>query len=200
MSLDDKYLDLSEEEIDNLLYGLDLDKKLDQNNSEKCISCKSYNLVIDNAKGYLVCKDCGVINEEFLDKNHEFNNDINGTTRYGCPSNFFYPKSALGTKITSKSFNRLSAIQRQGQMPYKEKSLMEVLERIQLKCKKYNITQTIIDTSKILYKKVSECGRDDECSRDDDECGRDDDECGRDDDECGGGDGNRVDADGLKLI
>jgi transcription initiation factor TFIIIB Brf1 subunit/transcription initiation factor TFIIB len=42
-------------------------------------------------------------------------------------------------------------------MPYKEKSLMEVLERIQTKCKKYNITQTIIDTSKILYKKVSEC-------------------------------------------
>jgi transcription initiation factor TFIIIB Brf1 subunit/transcription initiation factor TFIIB len=83
--------------------------------------------------------------------------DINGTSRYGCPSNYFYPKSALGTKISSKSFNRLSAIQRQGQMPYKEKSLMEVLERIQSKCKKYNITQTIIDTSKILYKKVSEC-------------------------------------------
>jgi transcription initiation factor TFIIIB Brf1 subunit/transcription initiation factor TFIIB len=104
-----------------------------------------------------VCQDCAVINEEFLDKNHEFNGDINGTSRYGCPSNYFFPKSALGTKISSKGFNRLSAIQRQGQMPYKEKSLMEVLERIQLKCKKYNITQTIIDTSKILYKKVSEC-------------------------------------------
>ena len=158
MSLDDKYLDLSEEEIDNLLYGLDLDKKVDQSTEEaSCISCKSHQLVIDNTKGYLVCKDCGVINEEFLDKNHEFSNDASGTTRYGCPSNFFFPKSALGTKITSKNFNRLSAIQRQGQMPYKEKSLMEVLERIQSKCKKYNITQTIIDTSKILYKKVSEC-------------------------------------------
>ena len=157
MSLEDKYLDLSEDEIDNLLYGLDLDKKSDQPEIDKiCISCKSQQLVIDNAKGYLVCKDCGVINEEFLDKNHEFNSDSNGT-RYGCPSNFFFPKSALGTKITSKNFNRLSAIQRQGQMPYKEKSLMEVLERIQSKCKKYNITQTIIDTSKILYKKVSEC-------------------------------------------
>lgn len=157
MSLEDKYLDLSEDEIDNLLYGLDLDKKIDQSDVDKiCISCKSNDLVIDNAKGYLVCKDCGVINEEFLDKNHEFNGDSNGT-RYGCPSNFFFPKSALGTKITSKNFNRLSAIQRQGQMPYKEKSLMEVLERIQSKCKKYNITQTIIDTSKILYKKVSEC-------------------------------------------
>jgi transcription initiation factor TFIIB len=158
MSLDEKYLDLSEEEIDNLLYGLDLNKKQDQQELENlCISCKSNKLVIDNTKGYLVCQDCAVINEEFLDKNHEFNGDINGTSRYGCPSNYFFPKSALGTKISSKGFNRLSAIQRQGQMPYKEKSLMEVLERIQLKCKKYNITQTIIDTSKILYKKVSEC-------------------------------------------
>jgi transcription initiation factor TFIIIB Brf1 subunit/transcription initiation factor TFIIB len=159
MSLDDKYLDLSEDEIDNLLYGLDLNKtsNIEISSDNICISCKSNKLVIDNAKGYLVCQDCAVINEEFLDKNHEFNGDINGTSRYGCPSNYFFPKSALGTKISSKSFNRLSAIQRQGQMPYKEKSLMEVLERIQSKCKKYNITQTIIDTSKILYKKVSEC-------------------------------------------
>lgn len=158
MSLDEKYLDLSEDEIDNLLYGLDLSKKQEVAEIEKCcISCKSNKLVIDNTKGYLVCQDCAVINEEFLDKNHEFNGDVNGTSRYGCPSNYFFPKSALGTKISSKGFNRLSAIQRQGQMPYKEKSLMEVLERIQSKCKKYNITQTIIDTSKILYKKVSEC-------------------------------------------
>ena len=161
--MDEKYLDLSEDEIDNLLYGLDLNKKHEQLEHEQleqehiCISCKSNKLVIDNAKGYLVCQDCAVINEEFLDKNHEFTGDINGTSRYGCPSNYFFPKSALGTKISSKGFNRLSAIQRQGQMPYKEKSLMDVLERIQTKCKKYNITQSIIDTSKILYKKVSEC-------------------------------------------
>ncbi len=157
MSLDEKYLDLSEDEIDNLLYGLDLNKKLEIPKTENsCISCKSTKLVIDNTKGYLVCQDCAVINEEFLDKTHEFNGDINGTSNYGCPTNYFYPKSSLGTKLSSKGFNRLSAIQRQGQMPYKEKSLMEVLDRIQSKCKKYNITQTIIDTSKILYKKVSD--------------------------------------------
>jgi transcription initiation factor TFIIB len=41
-------------------------------------------------------------------------------------------------------------------MQYREKSLLEVLERIQSKCKKYNITQSIIDSAKILYKKVSD--------------------------------------------
>ena len=156
MDIADKYLDLSEEEIDNLLFGVDLLKKSD-NTKKICISCSSDKLVIDNNKGYLVCQDCAVINEEFVDKNQEFTNETSGNSRYGCPSNYFYPKSALGTKINSKGFNRISVLQRQGQMPYKEKSLMDVLERIQDKCKKYNITQTIIDTAKILYKKVSEC-------------------------------------------
>jgi transcription initiation factor TFIIIB Brf1 subunit/transcription initiation factor TFIIB len=41
-------------------------------------------------------------------------------------------------------------------MPYKEKSLLDVLETIQHKCKKYCITQSIIDSAKILYKKISE--------------------------------------------
>jgi transcription initiation factor TFIIIB Brf1 subunit/transcription initiation factor TFIIB len=156
MSLDDKYLDMSELEIDNLLYGVNLVKK-PETSKELCISCFSDKLVIDNNKEYLVCQDCAVINEECVEKNQEFTNDLSTNSRYGCPSNFFYPKSALGTKINSRGPNRMSLLQKQGQMPYKEKSLMEVLERIQGKCKKYNITQTIIDTAKILYKKVSEC-------------------------------------------
>lgn len=163
MELEDQYLDLTDDQIDNLLLGVDLDHNhpvetlVEEVNKETCISCKSSKLIIDNAKGYLVCQDCAVINEEFLDKNVEFSNDQNGAFRYGCPSNYFFPKSALGTKITSKGYNRAAILQRQGQMPYREKSLLEVLERIQVKCKKYNITQTIIDSAKILYKKVSDC-------------------------------------------
>jgi transcription initiation factor TFIIIB Brf1 subunit/transcription initiation factor TFIIB len=163
MDQDNKYLDLTNDQIDNLLLGVNLNtqSKISISIDEKktiCISCKSDNLIIDNAKGYLVCQDCAVINEEFLDKNIEFSNEQNGTSRYGCPSNYFFPKSALGTKISSKGYNRAAILQRQGQMPYREKSLLEVLEeRIQTKCKKYNVTQSIIDSAKILYKKVSDC-------------------------------------------
>uniref|UniRef100_A0A6C0DC07 Transcription factor TFIIB cyclin-like domain-containing protein n=1 Tax=viral metagenome TaxID=1070528 RepID=A0A6C0DC07_9ZZZZ len=162
MSLEDKYLDLTDDQIDNLLLGVDLDQTTPNitipiDDKLTCISCKSDKLIIDNAKGYLVCQECAVINEEFLDKNQEFSNDANGTSRYGCPSNYFFPKSALGTKINARGYNRAAILQRQGQMPYKEKSLLEVLERIQSKCKKYNLTQTIIDSAKILYKKVSDC-------------------------------------------
>jgi transcription initiation factor TFIIB len=165
MNFEEKYLDLTDDQIDNLLLGVNLNLQsngtLPINIDETkniCISCKSDRLIIDNTKGYLVCQDCAVINEEFLDKNVEFSNEQNGTSRYGCPSNYFFPKSSLGTKISSKGYNRAAILQRQGQMPYREKSLLEVLEeRIQLKCKKYNITQTIIDSAKILYKKVSDC-------------------------------------------
>lgn len=156
----EKYLDMSDEQIDNLLMGVDLDKKSDvQTTKSVCKNCKSANLVIDNAKGHMVCTDCAVINEEYLDENPEIsNNDGEGSnnSRYGAPSSFFFPKSSLGTKIVSKGYNRISLLQKQGQMPYKEKSLMDVLETIQLKCKKYGITQSIIDSAKILYKKVSE--------------------------------------------
>ena len=156
----DKYLDLTDTELDNLLLGVDIDTKIDPiYNKVSCKACKSPNLVTDNIKGYIVCTDCAMINEEFLDEKPDIiNNDSegNGNSRYGAPSSFFFPKASLGTKIVSKGYNRLSLLQRQGQMPYKEKSLMGVLETIQSKCKKYGVTQPIIDSAKILYKKVSE--------------------------------------------
>ena len=155
----DNYLDMTDVQIDNLLLGVDLNKKLDIK-KKLCKSCKSDKLIVDNIKGYLVCEECAVINQEFLDENPDFvhgdENNGNGSSRYGCPSNYFFPKSALGTKIASKGYNKVIALQRQGQMPYREKSLLEVLERIQSKCKKYCVTQTIIDSAKILYKKVND--------------------------------------------
>ena len=155
----EKYLDMSDDQLDNLLFGVNLDQKLDQKTKSNCKNCKSSNLVIDNLKGHMVCTDCAVINEEYLDENPDisYNDGENSnTSRYGAPTSFFFPKSSLGTKIVSKGYNRISLLQKQGQMPYKEKSLLDVLETIQNKCKKYCITQSIIDSAKILYKKISE--------------------------------------------
>jgi transcription initiation factor TFIIIB Brf1 subunit/transcription initiation factor TFIIB len=153
----EKYLNMSDDQIDNLLFGVNLNNSsIDDNNDDICINCKSTNLIIDNIKNNIVCMDCAVINKEFLDHNCDIINSEVDNYRYGPPSNFFFPKASLGTKIVSKGFNKLSLLQKQGQMPYKEKSLMDVLDNIQIKCKKYNITQTIIDSAKILYKKVSE--------------------------------------------
>ena len=152
-----EYLDFSEEDIDNLLFGCNTDTVIDSIIQE-CISCKSDKIVIDDSLGYHVCQDCGVVNEIFLDKNPIYNkeSDDKANTSYGCPTNFFYPKSALGTKIKAKGYNRLSILQGQCSMPYKEKSLRDELIKINDKCRLYNITPTIIDTAKILYKKVND--------------------------------------------
>ena len=161
-TLSEDQIDHLFDQIDIMLLGINIDKKVSLISLEekKCTFCNGGNLVIDNIKGYLVCEDCAIINEEYLDKNQEFNNENSTSSRYGCPSNYFCPKSALGTKMVCKGYNRAAILQRQGQMPYKEKSLLEVLERIQNKCKEYGITQTIIDGAKILYKKINDCKHD----------------------------------------
>jgi transcription initiation factor TFIIIB Brf1 subunit/transcription initiation factor TFIIB len=156
----EKYFNFTDDQLDNLIYGVDLNDieiKEKKENKKVCISCSSENLIKNSTKGYLVCEECGVINEEFFDKNIEFKTEQSASSRYGCPSNPLFPKSALGTKINSKGYNRIALLQKQGQMPYKEKALLEALERIQSKCKKYFITQTVIDSAKILYKKISDC-------------------------------------------
>lgn len=158
MSLD-KYLDMSDEQIDNLLMGLSLNaaKTDGKKKNQVCANCKSPNLILDVSN--FVCTDCGMISGEYLNENPDIpngENEASASSRYGSQTSFFFPKASMGTKIATKGFNRLSLIQRQGQMPYKEKNLMEILDIIQSKCKKYNITQPIIDCAKILYKKITE--------------------------------------------
>ena len=131
-------------------------KKNLYNQVDICSNCKSDSLVI-NQLSQRICENCGLVNSELYDEVPEFNNDLEGSSRYGCPSNYFYPKSALGTKIRTRGFSKVSNLQKQGQMPYREKSLLETLTKIQKKCKTYNITQTVVDSAKILYKKVSDC-------------------------------------------
>ena len=154
----DNYLNMTENDIDKLyLLDIVLDEEKKTNKS-LCISCKNNHLIIDLSKGHKVCSDCGVVQNEHFSDNLEFSNDISGTSSYGCPTSYYYPKSGLGTKMKTRGWSRISALQKQQQMPYKEKSLMQVLNvRIQNKCKSYKITQKIIDRAKSLYKKISDC-------------------------------------------
>lgn len=156
MEFTNKYLDMDEDDIDILLMGVQVNDDKKKKKENVCINCGSDNLILDSSNGYNVCQNCGVINKYFLDETPEFSGDKNSSSRYGCPTNYFYQKSALGTKIKTKGYSRISNLQKQGQIPYKEKSLMETLKKIQKKCKDHNITQPIIDNAKNLYKKVND--------------------------------------------
>jgi transcription initiation factor TFIIIB Brf1 subunit/transcription initiation factor TFIIB len=150
-----KLIDLTDSDLDNiLLMNINLSENNNTSDDNICSFCKSDNLLIDNIKNNVICNDCGSIIKEYLNDTPDIISNEDNSSRYGPPSSFFFPKSSLGTKIVGN--NRLSMLQRQGQMTYKEKSLMEEMTRIKEKCKKYNISQAIIDDAQIFYKKITD--------------------------------------------
>ena len=128
---------------------------------DECINCKAVNsLIQDSKEGFIVCNECGIICDEILDYNPEWKNydDGNGVnSRCGIPTNFFLPKSSLGTTIAGSNYNRIKRLHSWGSMPYRERSLYLVLDEINTKCEKNNIKKNIIDDAKLLYKGISEC-------------------------------------------
>lgn len=137
-----------------------MEKKLKVLNKQQiiCRHCNSTNITHCTVKGYNVCEDCGIINEYFLDKapewtTYESSDESNG--RCGCATNSFLPKSSLGTSINGKGFSRIEVLHRWGNMPYKERSLFDVLKTIEHNCRRHNIKKSIIDNAKILYKNIN---------------------------------------------
>ena len=124
-------------------------------NGNKCDNCGENNFEINTSDGMVICTSCGFVNSELLDKNiNNFNDKTNNN--YGCPTNYFLPKSSLGTKVKNGKYTTLAILEKWSQMPYKERSLLEVLKYIELNCKKSNIPVPIIENSKIIFKKVSD--------------------------------------------
>ena len=124
------YRDLTEDEMWQLFDNIDLEHSptdvldSDQNSNVNlessnepdylCVNCKSDSLVNDPSKGYYVCQNCGVINSQYLDKNPEYNNyedsSNQGSNRCGCPTNYFFPKASLGTKIKTSNYSRIKVL------------------------------------------------------------------------------------------
>lgn len=162
VNLDD--LDLKGDEIWDLLESLDKNDQTsepstEEDNYTKCSGCESTNLEMDTSNGIVVCLDCSLVNRELLDRNPDWTNFKDGKTtvsRCGCPTNYFLPKASLGTKVMNGRFSRISMLERWGQMPYKERSLLGVLQDIELKCKNYNVPPKVIENAKILFKHIND--------------------------------------------
>lgn len=147
--------------VEDILISNNLDDKHKDiiTNTDKCTSCNSTNILFETTKSYYVCKDCGMIIQEILDKGPEWCNYDDGynqvNSRCGNATNQFLPESSMGTIIGGKGYSRLRILQSWNQMPYKERSLSEVLQHIDGKLKVYKISKSIIDNAKILYKNIS---------------------------------------------
>lgn len=129
------------------------------NNKTKCQLCNGTSILFDSNKATYICEDCGCQVSEIFECRPEWTNYEEGnhdTGRCGVATNPFFPKSSTGTMITGAGCHKLKMLHMWDQVPYKERSLSEVLSNIESKLKKYKITKSIIDNAKILYKNLSE--------------------------------------------
>lgn len=137
--------------------------KSDSYDKSICKGCGAIDKFIeDQSASAIYCTECGLMSEELLDHGPEwrqYSDDSRADTvgRCGCPSNFFFPKSSQGTSMAGVGNLRLKRKQTWNSMIYKEISLNGVFELITKICTKNKIPKIIIDTAKIMYKKINDC-------------------------------------------
>jgi transcription initiation factor TFIIB len=158
---DMELFDLNEDNMLDLIDSMDSNKSssIEKTISKyTCIGCNGRNLVQDYSKGCVKCTDCGICTTQIFDENPEWSLYEDGkgeaTVRCGPATNFFLPKSSLGTTISGKGYSVLKMLQTWNQMPYKERSLSDILQHLEQVCKKNNLPKSVIDNVKILYKQI----------------------------------------------
>ena len=159
------------ESFENLwkeLNNLKIDENT-ENDTDVCTNskCSSRDFELDDNE--TICKTCGMVQSKTVDQGAEwryYGNDDNKSVnpvRCGMPMNDFLPKSSLGSVIgnehTSKHYYEFSRIRKYhmwNSMPYKERSLFNILNNMNISAGNNGLSQTIIDDAKIYYKKLSE--------------------------------------------
>jgi len=125
--------------------------------SKLCPDCGDRNIIDDQMRGRRICGNCGMELFEYFDNSIEMSNwdEKNDSDRCAQQTNHFLPQSSLGTSIGGGN-SKLKRLHIWSQMPYEERSLYDVLQEIETKCRKENIPKSVIDNAKNLYKKFTE--------------------------------------------
>lgn len=148
-------------DFENYFNSLDtLQGKKEKDNKSKKTDC------CDNIKNHIhddgmtLCKICSaeitnIINNpewRYYGYNDSKNKD---PTRCGMPENVLLPKSSLGTSITygkrDETSQKINMLQQWNSMPYAERSLYKVFDKIQTVCSSNNLPEKICMTAKSLY-------------------------------------------------
>lgn len=130
-----------------------------------CECCGSTNIVAD--EGQNVCMACNTIQSRVIDTGAEWrfygSEDTRGNdpTRCGMPTNDLLPKSSLGSVIggqrrDNRDIRRIRMYQMWNSMPYWERTLYAVFEKLQTNTANHGVPAKILDDAKVLYKKASE--------------------------------------------
>lgn len=157
-----------ENNINSLLDSLNISKFPCENTIIKSIEdCEKCNSNFIELEGKRICPNCGNVQTGLIDFNPEwrfYGNDdskFSDPTRVGLPTNELLPESSLGSSISFKygesyDMKKIRNYHVWNSMPYKERSLYNVFDKIQITSSNSGIPNCIIEEAKNLYKQISD--------------------------------------------
>ena len=135
------------------------EQKLAIYTGESCPYCKSKKCYEEIE--FISCRSCGHVIERPFDNAAEyryFSNEDRGSdpTRVGAPQDFHLPNASLGTVIlnnykTNRNMYRICKYHTWNTIPYNERSLIQIYERLSLVGLNNGINQSILEAVKGLY-------------------------------------------------
>tara|TARA_Y100000590_G_scaffold372282_1_gene435261 strand:+ start:449 stop:1441 length:993 start_codon:yes stop_codon:yes gene_type:complete len=140
------------------------DNKVDKEIENNCKFCKKQNCIEFNGENN-ICTNCGKVHSEKISNEQEWryygysDTKQSNPTRVGRPTNKLLPESSLGTAIAysrNYNFNRLRKLDSWGHMPYRERMLYGVFNKIKIKAKAAGFSNIVINEAMELYKELSE--------------------------------------------
>jgi len=157
----------TDDDIWNIMSGLrdemDLIENPERDNKPVC-SCGSTEVVVDDCMQ--LCAKCSSIIGKVIDNTAEWrfygsDTKSDDPSRCGLPTNSLLPKSSLGSMIGGNKYsnNNIKIIRKYqmwNAMPYNERTLWNVFEKLTGISLTNGIPQKIIDDAKVLYKRASE--------------------------------------------
>ncbi|ELA46418.1 hypothetical protein VCUG_02096 [Vavraia culicis subsp. floridensis] len=129
-----------------------------------CRDCQSDQYITDDTKtGAVLCTNCGcIIENTLIDEKTEwrtFDDSANDPSRVGCPNNPLLESEPLDTMIANignlHSYT-LNRTQMKSTMRGPERQLINGFNLISAYCDRSNISKTISDRAKLIFKRVDE--------------------------------------------
>jgi len=154
--------------LDDLRYDVnDVEEILHSDNADEpvCDACKSTDIIVED--GQNVCRNCCMIHSRVIDSGAEWRyygaEDSRGEdpTRCGMPTNPLLPGSSLGSMVggnryENKDIRRIRQFQMWNSMPYWERELYRVFEKLSSATCNKGINMKVLDDSKVLYSRASD--------------------------------------------
>ena len=156
----------ADEDIWNVLDSIQESFKIDIKKISKDVqcSCGSFDIITDD--NMYICNTCSKIIDIVIDSSAEWryygsdDNKSGDPSRCGLPTNTLLPKSSLGSVVggygkDSKDLQCVRRLQVWNSMPYYERKLLMVFDKITSNTTNYGIPSKVLYDAKVLYKQAS---------------------------------------------